>query len=50
MWYHHKKTKELFIVLLAILIIIMYIPLRFFFLVGLYTMYSKGMRHENKVR
>jgi len=50
MWYHHKKTKELFLVILAILIVILYIPIRFFFLAGLYIMYIKGRGYYQRVR
>lgn len=49
-WYHHRKTRWLFLVLLGLLVLLSLVSLRFLALVALMRMFHKGRQHYAKLQ
>lgn len=48
-WYHHRKTRWLFLVLLALFCALFFLPLRALAVIGLVLTCNKGWQHHAKV-
>ena len=49
-WYHHKKTRIVYIGLVLFLVIIVFIPIRFILLVVVYKTFKKGQVYYEKTK
>jgi hypothetical protein len=50
LWYHHRKTKELLLLVLAVLAVLLFVPVRLILLGALWRMFRKGLNHQLRVR
>lgn len=46
MWYHHKKTRILYLGLVAVLIVIIFVPVRVILVVAIYQAFKKGKNYQ----
>ena len=50
MWYHHRKTKELLLLIITILTVLLFIPIRLLALACLFKFFKKGLSHHLRTR
>lgn len=50
LWYHHRKTKELLFLLLAVLAVIVFVPIKLLLLGAVYKMFRRGLNHRTRTR
>jgi hypothetical protein len=50
LWYHHRKTKEMLIVISILLAVLIFIPIKLILLIGIYKMFRRGLIYRTKVR
>jgi hypothetical protein len=48
-WYHHRKTKWLFLVLLCLFLLLFLLPLRAMAVIGLAVMCQRGWNRQGKI-
>jgi hypothetical protein len=49
-WYHHKKSKIVYLGLVTVLVVIVFVPIRFILLVAVYKKFKKGKRYFAKTK
>lgn len=47
-WYHHRKTKFIFAILIGALLVISFVPVRVLLVFGLYKLLKNGLCHKRK--
>lgn len=49
-WYHHRKTRELLVLVLGVLGVILFVPIRLVLLLVVYKMFRRGLTHRVRTR